>query len=100
MKKLAILIFVLSLLTIVSGGVFQYGSSYVSRNQGVDVSMIKKDPERNPQTCEHSPLLIEPPNKRQYYMGRLSQKDLRRWPSGNGTTNQMPTPPNQKCTGK
>lgn len=49
--------------------------------------------------CEHSPIMIDPPDNRQYYMGELSKKDLRHWPSKDVDKGQMAVP-EKKCQGK
>lgn len=93
MKRILIMISLLSLLLIVAGGF-----SLHSIQSSAVVSGQK--PSQNQNSCEHSPMMIKPPHNRQYYMGELSKKDLRNWPSEDSSIDNMPTPPNQKCRGK
>lgn len=70
-----------------------------SSGKAANHQVVKQTPGDRLQHCQDSPMIVNPPSRgKSYFIGKLSEKDLRQWSSRYGMRDKIPSPHyDQKC---
>lgn len=97
MKKVAFIFTLFVMVSFLVYGVSKGDSHLLANPTSGHYEAVKYARDDNGQNCQDSPLVVNPPNDKNFYIGKLSEKDLKQWSSKHGSRDDIPAPNHKKC---